>query len=137
MGFIDYVVEYFRGPQGETGPAGPSGADGATGPEGPAGPAGGPGPAGTFTLAYEDFDKPSADLNILSNNTFGTTCYLTDTGGQPVAISYFFRTNDGDALPPLGFALTHQQFEVGYVTLIGRTEQDCNAGIRVFYIPSE
>lgn len=32
MGFVDYVVEYFRGPQGGPGPAGADGAAGAAGP---------------------------------------------------------------------------------------------------------
>lgn len=39
MGFIDYVVEYFKGPQGDPGADGAPGATGLTGATGAAGPA--------------------------------------------------------------------------------------------------
>lgn len=75
MGFVDYVVDYFRGP------AGPAGADGAIGPEGPS------------ALHVSDLVVYSAEPSIpdgyytntvsLPDGALYVSTTLVDQGGEP------------------------------------------------------
>lgn len=134
MSFIDYVVEYFRGPTGATGPAGPAGVDGENGAPGVSGAPGLDG--ASLSLSHQEFyvsTETGGDL-VLSGN-WSVTLPLTDESGIPLKLDYLARTIT-ETLPPAGFAITQSTSFVGGWAVYGHTDEDCYASFFVDYIPS-
>lgn len=73
MGFIDYVVDYFRGPAGEPGPAGPAGEPGESG-----------------TTDWNQVQSVSASPDVIGDGVTRTVSVFAPSGTRVISGGYYF-----------------------------------------------